>query len=71
MIISNFKNVEKEILSLKHKYGLNFNLSLINLEEFPKIKKEKPELWEDLKLNALVFEGQQGFFYWMYQNESN
>ena len=71
MIVSNSKNTEKEINNLKIKYGLNVSLALIKSTEFPKIKKENKELWDDLKNYALIFNRSGLFYYWMYQNESN
>jgi len=71
MIVPETKNFEKEINNLKIKYGLNISPAIIRRTEFPKIKKENKELWNELKSYALVFNRSGLFYYWMYQNEDN
>jgi len=60
------KEVESFIKSLKHKYGINFSPVVLPLHEFPNIKKDNPELWNDLKMYGIVFKGEDSFYYWMY-----
>ncbi len=71
MVVAESKTTEKEINNLKMKYGLKVSPAIIKKREFPKIKKENKELWLDLMNHALVFNGQELFYYWMYQNEDN
>ena len=65
------KEVESLIRSLRHKYGINFSPVVLPLHEFPNIKKDNPELWDDLKLYGIVFKGDDSFYYWMYKDESS
>ena len=67
----NRTEIEKIVNRIKYKYGLKINLSFVKRTEFMKIKKENSELWKDLKLNALVFWGQDLFYYWIYKHENN
>lgn len=72
MIISEYqKGRENAIYVLKSKYGLDIAPLFVKMTEFPKIKKENPELWTDLKNYALIFKGGDIFYYWMYQHENN
>ncbi len=72
MIISEYQRKrENAIHSLKSKYGLNISPVFVKRTEFPKIKKENPGLWQDLKNYALIFKGRDLFFYWVYQHENN
>lgn len=63
------KEREKAIQSLKYKYGLNISPTFMPRLEFPKIKTENKELWDDIKQNALIFKGKSMFYYWMYKND--
>lgn len=63
------KEAEKFIYSLKHKYGINFSPIVLPLHEFPNIKKDNPELWNDLKMYGIVFKGEDSFYYWMYRDD--
>jgi len=65
------KEIEKFIFSLKSKYGMEFSPVIIPLHEFSEIRKDNPELWNDLKLYGIVFKGNGIFYYWMYENEKN
>lgn len=68
MIVSDNKaEMTKSIRGLKYKYGLNISPVFISASEFPKIKQENPELWEDIKQNAIIFKGSEQFYYWTYQ----
>jgi len=72
MVVSdNKKKTEEIVLQIKRKYGLNLQLVFVEKWDFKNIKKENRVLWEDLKINAKVFEGRDTFYYWMYQNEEN
>ncbi len=72
MIISDSeKQVQNKINEIKLKYGFNVSLAFVKITEFPKIKKENPELWKDLKNYAIVFTGGDLYYYWMYKNEKN
>lgn len=70
-IPSKEKEVNNFIKSLEHKYGINFSPVVLPMHEFPNIKKDNPELWNDLKLYGIVFKGDDYFYGWMYKNESN
>lgn len=68
MVILDYKSErEKAIQGLKYKYGLKIAPVFISRLEFPKIRKENPELWADLKQNALIFQGADLFYYWIYK----
>src|SRR3989339_488650 len=63
MIVSDSeKDSINSINQIKSRYGLNISPVFVKKTEFPKIKEENPELWEDLKKYALVFNGED-FFY--------
>ncbi len=70
MPVSNKREIEIFIASLKHKYGMNISSIIIQIYEFQKIKKENPELWRDLKQNGIVFKGEDYFYSFMYKDES-
>ncbi|MFH1248940.1 MAG: nucleotidyltransferase domain-containing protein [archaeon] len=63
------KEAEDFVKSLKHKYGINFSQVVLPIHEFPKIKKENPELWHDLKRYGIAFKGGDNFYYWMYKDD--
>lgn len=69
--ISNKKEAESFISSLKHKYGIKLSCVIIPIFEFQKIKKENPELWVDLKQYGIVFKGEDFFYSWIYKDESS
>jgi len=72
MIISDSeKQAQNQINDIKLKYGFDFTPAFVKRTEFPKIKQENPELWKDLKNYAIVFNGSDLYYYWMYQNEKN
>lgn len=62
---------ERFLESLRHKYNIKFASVILPLHEFPNIKKENPELWNDLKMYGIVFKGDDYFYYWMYKDESS
>ena len=67
MLVSDKKQeAERIVKSLRHKYNLKFAPVIINYLEFPKIRKDNPELWNDLKMYGIVFKGEDSFYYWMY-----
>lgn len=65
------KEVEDSIKSLKHKYGINFAPVVLPMHEFSNIKKDNPELWNDLKFYSIVFKGSDTFYFWMYNYGEN
>jgi len=69
-IPSKEKEVEDFVKSLRHKYGINFSPVVLQMHEFPEIKRDNPELWRDLKMYGIVFKGGDSFYYWMYQDDS-
>jgi len=72
MVVSNhLKQIEERINKIKSTRGYNIALANIKITEFPKIKKENPELWTDLKNYAIVFNGQDTYYHWMYQYANN
>ena len=71
MIVTDKKNKENEVYSLKHLYNLDFAPVFIRWQEFPKIKSENSELWNSLKNYSIVFRGDDLYYYWMYKNEKN
>ncbi len=72
MIVSDSeKQAQNQINDIKIKYGFDFVPAFVKKTEFPKIKQENPELWKDLKDYAIVFNGADLYYYWMYQNEKN
>ena len=70
-IPSKEKEVNNFIKSLEHKYGINFSPVVLPMHEFPNIKKDNPELWNDLNIYGIVFKGCDSFYYWMYKDESS
>ncbi len=70
-ITSNKKKIENFLGYLKHKYNIKLSPIILSKTDFPDIKKDNPELWDDLKLNAILFKGSALFYYWMYKNEKN
>ena len=65
------KKTERLVKSLRYEYGLEFIPVVLPLYEFPKIKTDNPELWNDLKMYGVVFKGEDYFYSWMYPNEKN
>ncbi len=70
-IPSKKKEVNNFIRSLEHKYGINFSPVVLPVHEFSDIKRDNPELWNDLKMYGIVFKGGDAFYYWMYRNENS
>lgn len=70
-IASKEEEVKQFLDSLKHKYNIKFATIILPLHEFPNIKKDNPELWNDLKMYGIVFKGDDYFYYWMYKNGNN
>ena len=59
MLVSDKKQeAERIVKSLRHKYNLKFAPVIINYLEFPKIRKDNPELWNDLKMYGIVLKGE-------------
>ncbi len=72
MVVSDYsKKIEERVNKIKNIRGLNIALVNIKISEFPKIKKENPELWKDLRNYAIVFSSINYYYYWMYQNANN
>ena len=63
------KEVEHFIKSLKYKYDVEFSPVVMPLHEFPNIKKDNLELWNDLKMYGITFKGDDSFYTWMYKDE--
>jgi len=70
-IASKKEEVKRFLDSLRHKYNIKFTPIILPLHEFPNIKKDNPELWNDLKMYGIVFKGGDSFYYWMYKDESS
>jgi predicted nucleotidyltransferase len=62
------KDVESFVRSLKYETNIEFSLVVLPMHEFSNIKKDNPELWQDLKNFGIVFKGEDTFYYWMYKN---
>ncbi|MBS3073849.1 nucleotidyltransferase domain-containing protein [Candidatus Pacearchaeota archaeon] len=70
--ISNKKDeMEHFVKSLKYKYNLNFSPVLLPLHEFPNIKSNNPELWEDLKNYGIVFKGEDDLYSWICEDDKH
>ncbi len=70
--ISNKKTeTENFVKSLKYKYNIEFAPVVMPLHEFSNIKKDNPELWNDLKTYGIIFKGEDYFYCWMYKDEKN
>lgn len=65
------EETERLVKSLKYKYGVEFAPVILPPHNFSDIKKENPELWNDLKLYGISFKGTDTFYYWMYKNEKS
>ncbi|MEK6926082.1 MAG: nucleotidyltransferase domain-containing protein [Nanoarchaeota archaeon] len=70
-ISSKKSETEHFIKSLKYKYNINFSSVVLLLHEFPDIKKDNPELWNDLKLYGIFFKGDGYFYSFIYENGKN
>ncbi|GBE19712.1 nucleotidyltransferase domain protein [archaeon BMS3Abin17] len=70
-IASKKEEVKRFLGSLRHKYNIKFAPIILPLHEFPNIKKDNLELWNDLKMYGIVFKGGDSFYYWMYKDESS
>ncbi|HJX50341.1 hypothetical protein A3K73_03665 [Candidatus Pacearchaeota archaeon RBG_13_36_9] len=70
-IASKKEEVKRFLESLKHKYDIKFAPVILPLHELPNIRKDNPELWNDLKMYGIAFKGGDSVYYWMYQNEGN
>ena len=70
-IASRKEEVKQFLDSLKHKYNINFAPIILPLHEFPNIKEDNPELWNDLKLYGIAFKGDDYFYSWMYKDASS
>ena len=68
-IASRKEEVKQFLDSLKHKYNINFAPIILPLHEFPNIKEDNPELWNDLKLYGIVFKGEDYVYNWMYKDD--
>lgn len=69
MIVSDSeKQAEESVNKIKSTRGFNISLAFVKKTEFPKIKKENPELWKDLKNYAIIFNDKDMYYCWMYQN---
>lgn len=69
-IASKEEEVKRFLDSLRHKYNVKFATIILPLHEFPNIKKDNPELWNDLRMYGIEFKGDY-LYYWMYKNESD
>jgi predicted nucleotidyltransferase len=70
-IPSKEKEVNNFIKSLEHKYGINISPVVMPMHEFSNIKKDNPELWDDLRMYGIVFKGGDSFYFWVYKDEKN
>ena len=61
------KEIESFIKSFTAKYGFKFAPVALSFLEFPNIKKENKELWNDLKLYGIIFKGNDDFYYEAYK----
>jgi len=62
------KEVDHFVKSLKYKHNIDFAPVVLPMHEFPDIKKDNPELWNDLKMYGIAFKGDDSFYYWMYKD---
>ncbi len=58
---------EKIALSLRHKYNLRISPVIVRKEDFPNIKSENPELWDELIKFGVVLKGQESFYDLVYR----
>ena len=57
---------KNELKAIQTKYGLPFAPLSIAREEFKKIQKENPELWQDLMENGIIIKGAELFYHLAY-----
>ncbi len=70
MIVSDSeKDSLEKINEIKLRYSFNISPVFIKKTEFPKIKKDNPEMWQDIKESAIIFNGKDIYYYLMYENE--
>ena len=70
-VSENKEETEREIRSFKYSTGKDFSPVTIPRVEFPKIKKENPELWNDIIKNGIIFKGVETVYFIEYENESS
>lgn len=63
------KEVENFVKSLKYETNIDFSLVVLPMHEFSNIKKDNPELWQDLKNFGIIFKGDDTFYHWMYKDD--
>ncbi|MEK6895601.1 MAG: nucleotidyltransferase domain-containing protein [Nanoarchaeota archaeon] len=63
------KETEHLIKSLRYESNVEFSPVILPLHEFPNIKKDNPQLWNDLRLYGIVFKGDDNFYWWMYKDD--
>ena len=64
--ISDDKEMEKKIKSLRYGYGKHFNPIITPKTEFAKIRDENKEFWNDLVNYGIIFKGYELFYYYAY-----
>jgi predicted nucleotidyltransferase len=62
------KEVENFVKSLKYDTNIEFSLVVLSMHELSNIKKDNPELWQDLREFGIIFKGEDSFYYQMYKN---
>ena len=60
-------DMEYSINSFESITGLNFSPISMSISEFPKIKTDNPELWDELKRDAIVFQGILWLYHYFYE----
>ncbi|MCS4541847.1 MAG: nucleotidyltransferase domain-containing protein [Euryarchaeota archaeon] len=62
LCINGSSETEKIALSLRHKYNLRISPVVVSKEDFKNIKKDNPELWEELVKFGIILKGQELFY---------
>jgi len=67
LCIGEGENTESIALSLRHRYNLRINPVNVKRDDFRNIKKENPELWDDLIQFGIIFKGLELFYDLVYR----
>lgn len=67
LCISDDKNLEKNALSLRHKYDIKINPVEVGKTDYRNIKKENPELWRELMEFGVILNGYDLFHHLTYR----
>jgi predicted nucleotidyltransferase len=62
LCVNGIQEAEKIAMSLRHKYNLRINPVAMSKKDFPNIRSDNPEFWEDIVIHGIVLKGQEMFY---------